>query len=75
MKPQKGLTKIETAPDRNEAVPGMAHFLGSGPPGTYCSRCRFYLGKRCEKYRRMMGHSGPAFSSANRSCKYYEVRT
>jgi hypothetical protein len=36
------LTRIPGVQSRVDAVPGMAHFRGSGPPGTECRSCFFY---------------------------------
>lgn len=33
------LTTIEGIPDRSAAIPGMAHFAGTGPPGKTCGDC------------------------------------
>jgi hypothetical protein len=36
------LTQIPNVPSRADAVPGMAHFRGSGPGGTECNSCFYY---------------------------------
>jgi hypothetical protein len=33
------LTKLPGVPDSGDAVPGMAHFAGSGPYGETCGGC------------------------------------
>ena len=32
-------TKLPGAPDRSDAVPGMAYFAGTGPAGKTCGHC------------------------------------
>jgi hypothetical protein len=46
------LTKIPGVPDATNAVPGMAHFAGTGPPGKLCENCAFwrYYRKTAEKW-------------------------
>lgn len=33
------LTKIEGVPSRDQAIPGMAYFAGTGPDGKTCKDC------------------------------------
>ena len=35
------MTKIAGAPSKTTAMPGMAHFAGTGPEGTFCGGCVF----------------------------------
>lgn len=60
--------------DRTQAVPGMAHFAGTGPRGETCGRCRFRaaLDGRCRKYRELMQMRGKPVSTGNAACKYFE---
>jgi len=46
------LTEIPGMPDRATAVPGMAHFAGTGPPGKHCGDCEFkgYSRQRAERW-------------------------
>jgi hypothetical protein len=53
------LTSIPEVPDKANAVPGMAHFAGTGPPGKCCRDCEFcgYVRRRAETWdpiRQMM---------------------
>lgn len=63
----------------NYTVPGMAHWAGTGPPGTTCATCRFHFGW-CKKFRSMMTPTGQRREKLIRvpdnipSCKYYEQK-
>lgn len=35
------MTKLEGVPSTDDAIPGMAHFAGSGPDGKTCGKCKF----------------------------------
>jgi hypothetical protein len=60
------------------SVPGMAHFAGTGPSGTYCATCSFLVAEKhsvyCEKYKEIMHRRGNAIRGGLRSCKYYVVK-
>ena len=62
-----------------EATPlGMAHWSGTGPPGTVCEQCSFYgygaHPNSCYRiYVRVMEH-GSAFPAETRSCKHFAPR-
>lgn len=62
----------------NHTVAGMAHWAGTGPPGTTCATCAFYFGW-CRKFREMMKTGGQRtqlkIPDNIPSCKYYEKRT
>jgi hypothetical protein len=75
------LTKQPGMPNKADAVPGMAHFRGSGPSDTTCRTCMFHRYMRddlpklyggCQKYFALTGRHGPTVSGTNASCKYYE---
>ena len=75
------LTHEPGAPRKRDAVPGMAHFAGTGPDGTTCRNCEFYrffredrprLHGGCKKYLLLTGRHGPAIDGSNASCKYFE---
>jgi hypothetical protein len=57
----------------------MAHWAGTGPPGTTCSSCGFYHGW-CKKFRSMMlanlkkRWSPIPVPGHIPSCKYYEQK-
>jgi hypothetical protein len=62
------LAKLPGVPSRADAVPGMAHFQGSGPSGTTCRDCKFHRYLRddrpklyggCQKYFALTGRHGP----------------
>ena len=79
------LTKIEGCPDRDTAIPGMAFFAGTGPPGRTCGDClhRGYSreGKNgkwkkttgCKVFKSLTGQHGAAVSKGNASCNYFEA--
>lgn len=68
-----------------QAIKGMAHFSGTGPPGTHCHQCKHFSGKRPEwegqppkrgtcKLVARFGKSRPAkFSGGELSCNRYEA--
>jgi hypothetical protein len=79
------LTKIDGYPDADDAVPGMAFFTKTGPPGMTCGLCRHYgyyrinrKGKsvralKCAKYKALnCGRDGDDISKNNQACKYFE---
>jgi len=77
------LTRIAGVPDREQLVRGMAHFAGTGPPGTICRDCvwwGFYdKGRKlrraapCEQHRKMMElrKPGPPVPASTASCRYF----
>ena len=76
----KPMTEVAGTPDREDIRPGMAHFAGTGPQGTWCKHCLFlHVNKygpgekgTCGKYRKIMGKPGPKFPVMTPSCRYYE---
>lgn len=73
------LTKIPGYPSKSDAVPGMAHFSGSGPSGTQCHSCFFYTSQHrskrcgyCLKTQQLVGQRGAKIHGSNSSCRYYE---
>jgi len=77
------MTKIDGAPDREEAIAGMAFYAGTGPIGTTCGGCahRGYYrvngaGKSvrwlgCKVFKSLTGRHGRVVSKLNPSCKYF----
>ena len=74
-----------TAPDPAlkrmvEATPsGMAHWSGTGPPGTVCGQCSFYgYGMQhpnsCYRYYVWRGDHGAAFPAETPSCQHFQPR-
>lgn len=62
-------------------IPGMAHFAGTGPPGTICGQCvhwnEFWTeplnGKRCRKYTQLTNRRGTkAIERHTPSCRHFE---
>jgi len=76
------LTSPDPELDRLAAgtIDGMAHWSGSGPPGTTCGECRFWANEdrpnhyafRCAKYFTMMKKWGSRHIPFHQpSCKYF----
>jgi hypothetical protein len=63
-----------------EATPsGMAHWSGTGPPGTVCEQCRFYgYGMQhpdsCYRYFLVTKQHGAPLPISTPSCKHFELR-
>ena len=59
---------------------GMAHFAGTGPTGTVCQQCIFFMKMpkgfdgKCRKFAEIMRKKGDAFPRSTWSCKYFEGR-
>jgi hypothetical protein len=80
------LTQIPGAPNREAMAHGMAHFAGTGPPGTLCRDCAWWGFYRddhkplkaasCEKYRKLMRlqKHGPLVPASTASCRYFTAR-
>ena len=69
----------------DKTVPGMAHWAGSGPPGTTCGKCKFYGTvadhlermklKRCKKYLQLTGKVGSdVIPGRTPSCRHFEAK-
>lgn len=61
--------------------PGMAHFTGTGPPGTSCIDCgHFVVGDKmiqtgsCRQYMQMTRRPGLRFNGRIASCRYYKEK-
>ena len=72
------LTVIPGLPCREDIVPGMAHFAGSGPEGETCGGCEHRgvrRGRRvvmaCAMFRKLTGRNGPVVACASKACKYF----
>jgi len=71
------LTKDRDTARNTATVQGMAHFAGSGPSGTTCGQCQFWVHikdnhTRCEKYRELMREYGACdIPSHTKACKYF----
>ncbi len=71
-----------TETGRRDTPKGMAHWAGTGPPGTTCRFCaRFEANKRghrgyCTKYRELMPKVKRLvkFDRDTPSCRYYEYK-
>jgi hypothetical protein len=63
-----------------EATPsGMAHWSGTGPPGTVCGQCSFYgYGTQhpnsCHRYFLVARQHGAAFPAQTPSCQHFAPR-
>jgi hypothetical protein len=63
-----------------EATPsGMAHWSGTGPPGTVCGQCSFYgYGMQhpnsCYRYYVVVLEHGAAFPAETPSCQHFAPR-
>lgn len=63
-----------------EATPsGMAHWSGTGPPGTVCEPCRFYgygmqYPNSCYRYFLLTRQHGAAFPVETPSCQHFQPR-
>jgi len=78
------LTKIDGAPDRSDVRPGMAYFVGTGPPGKTCGSCKHrgyyiriagydpYWSPGCAMFHQLSGQHGPKIKPDWDACKYYE---
>jgi len=75
------LTKQPGVPSKADAVPGMAHFRGSGPAGTTCHACKFHKYLRadrakpyagCLKFYQLSNRHGPTVHGSTPSCKYFK---
>lgn len=83
------LTQVEGVPNREQLIPGMAYFAGTGPAGTTCGTCHFrgywrksmssdntYHTSGCAMFRSLSGGKhGSRLKSDTPSCKYYEKKT
>jgi hypothetical protein len=36
------MTQLPGVPNSRDVIPGMAHFAGTGPTGTYCFQCSYF---------------------------------
>ena len=71
-----GMTQEQIA-----SVPGMAHFSGTGPKGTFCLGCKFMDDhgsyRYCKKYEELMkgvmGFKPKNVYGNPRSCKYFQI--
>jgi hypothetical protein len=62
-----------------EATPsGMAHWSGTGPPGTVCEQCSFYgygaYPNRCYRKFLMDGRHGARLPISTPSCLHFQPR-
>jgi hypothetical protein len=71
------LTKIEGVPEKAAAVPGMAHFAGSGPPGKTCKDCKHRGYRRRSLKEHWDAVTGEAFDKFYRwaGCAMYRKLT
>ena len=58
---------------------GMAHWSGTGPPGTVCEQCSFYgYGMQhrnsCFRYHEMRSEHGAALPPETPSCQHFQPR-
>jgi hypothetical protein len=66
---------------RIEATPsGMAHWSGTGPPGTVCEQCSFYgfhtqHPNSCYRYYLRVSEHGAPFPAETPSCKHFTRRS
>jgi hypothetical protein len=77
----RGLTKGPVDDLARQSFAGMAHFAGTGPTGSSCSKCQnwdFVNQKagsaRCKKYQNITGKPGSTVPDSARGCKYFEAR-
>ena len=78
------LTNIPGQPRKEDALPGMAHFAGTGPINKKCGDCVFrgyfrheFDVKRhygCRKSKSLTGKNGPEVQVEWRACKYFEQK-
>jgi hypothetical protein len=64
---------VETTPS------GMAHWSGTGPPGTVCGQCGYYgydgrYTNSCLRYYVMVFKHGAAFPAETPSCQHFAPR-
>lgn len=66
-------TMARTGIDRAQAVPGMAHFAGTGPTGAICGQCTLFAPDdgRCSKFRELTGRRGAKVPSGSAACRYF----
>lgn len=76
----------ELAALQADTVRGMAFWAGTGEPGKTCRECLSWgvgkkfkrdrwgelMARRCSKYARMSGRSGPGVPHHKAACKYFE---
>jgi hypothetical protein len=58
-----------------EATPsGMAYWADTGPPGTVCGQCSFYMQhtNSCSRYYEGMKQRGAPFPAETPSCLYFQ---
>lgn len=76
--PIGNLDLTDIAVTQAESAPGMAHFAGTGPNGTYCATCEFLtpvkLQMFCKKYVEIMKRRGKPIRGGLKSCKYYKEK-
>lgn len=78
------LTRIEGQPNKADALPGMAHFAGTGPIDKKCGDCVFRGYYRhehdarkhngCRKFKSLTGNNGPEVRSDWRACRHFEQK-
>lgn len=74
------MTKDSEWISSDQAVSGMAYFAQTGPFGTVCSKCAFYVSdgsaneRRCSKYRDLAKVWGAKIRKRQPSCKYFEAK-
>lgn len=78
------LTRIEGVPSKEEIIPGMAYYAGSGPASATCKGCKWYgyyreskEGKSyrtmaCNMFKKLTGKFGPRLKAHTPACKYFE---
>jgi hypothetical protein len=64
---------VETTPS------GMAHWPGTGPPGTECAQCGYYgyggqYANSCLRYYLMVFEHGASFPAETPSCQHFAPR-
>lgn len=81
-----GLTIVNPDLEQQVArtIPGMAHWAGSGPAGSSCGQCSYFItvsrglgsSTRCNKYSQMMnGRVGAKkLPPETAACKYFEQK-
>ena len=81
------MTPIPGAPDKSQAIPGMAFFAGTGPAGKTCGDCMHrgyyretksgnsyssYKVSKCAVFKKLTGTHGADIRPDNHACKYFE---